>query len=361
MLNVLLLAPAPPSVGGIANWTNMVLKYFRTSDNVFLDAINVGTSKKESFKMNIFERVFYGLQDCRLVIREMKEKFRNSKYAIVHFTTTGSLSLYRDRRIIRLARKHHIPIVMHIRNGRFPDICKKNGIEWKIFKQHFKLVNKIITIDKNTFDCVHKQCPEKTSEILNPIDTTKINDIALTHEFNGVITFVGWVVKTKGIEELIRAFAILKKKHKLIRLQIVGPYNTDYYNYLQNEFDVSCITFTGPLNNKECLDRISRSEIFVFPSYTEGCPNVILEAMLCKTPIVASKVGSIPELLDNDCGLLIEKENVRDIVEKVSFLLENKDLQTKYISNAFNKVTNELSIAKVANKYLELWKNIQDV
>ena len=83
--------------------------------------------------------------------------------------------------------------------------------------------------------------------------------------------------------------------------------------------------------------------------------------MLCKTPIVASKVGSIPELLDNDCGLLIEKENVRDVVEKVSFLLENKDLQTKYISNAFNKVTNELSIAKVANRYLELWKNIRDV
>ena len=71
------------------------------------------------------------------------------------------------------------------------------------------------------------------------------------------------------------------------------------------------------------------------PSYTEGCPIVVLEAMLCKTPIIASSVGAIPELLSDECGLLVERKNVNDLTEKIDYLLKNPELQERLIKNAY--------------------------
>lgn len=359
MINVLLFAPCHFK-GGISNWTRMVVNYFSNSSDIKLDLIGVGYNGKPSYELNFLQRVFYGLLDCRRVKRDFKKIIKTHKIDVVHFTTTGSLSLYRDRAILRIAKKHKIPTVMHIRMGRFPEIYAKKNWEWRFFKKNIDVAHKIIAIDKNTYDCVSKNYRKKTIEILNPIDIKKIDGIKTGFRNKNILVFVGWVVKTKGIEELLKAFNFLKTRFPLLKLKIIGPFDEKYMNYLRLNFNLLDILFVGPLDNKACLQEIANSELFVFPTYTEGCPNVVLESMLCKTPIIASKVGSIPELLSNECGCLIESKNVNDIIDKVELLMNNHDMQTKLVSNAFAKVTGDLSIDNTMKKYVAVWKEVID-
>ena len=71
------------------------------------------------------------------------------------------------------------------------------------------------------------------------------------------------------------------------------------------------------------LEEVSKCGLFVLPSYTEGFPNVIVEAMLLKKPIIATTVGAIPEILSENCGMLIKPKSSNDLFESLKFLIEN--------------------------------------
>ena len=108
----------------------------------------------------------------------------------------------------------------------------------------------------------------------------------------------------------------------------------------------------------ETLQIIKGSELFVFPSYTEGCPNVILEAMLCKTPIIASSVGAIPEMINDGCGVGISSHSVDEIVHNITYLLENRPIQIQLLNKAYDKVLREYSLESVFSKYNDLWNSL---
>ena len=357
MKKVLLLASMPPDCGGIATWSQMVCDFSKSKNSdVTIVPISVGQTKVPSTNIKFYQRVFWGFLDMRRVIKEMKKTLANVD--IVHFSSTGGLSLFRDKKIIKIAKKYKKPLIMHIHFGRMPQIKEKGKWEWKLFLWNFSNVNKIITIDKKTNDSIADLYPEKVVEIQNPIDTNKLNLLAglgTNHPFNGKISFLGWVIKEKGIEELIAAFNMVLEKYSNLSLCLIGPYKHEYYEYLNNSFNLKNVTFFGEKENIEALRMIKESELFVFPSYTEGCPNVILEAMLCKTPIIASSVGAIPEMIDNGCGIIIPPQNVNEVANSIIYLLENKAIQTQMTNKAFEKVLINYSLESVFTKYNNLW------
>ena len=106
------------------------------------------------------------------------------------------------------------------------------------------------------------------------------------------------------------------------------------------------------------VEMMTTSEIFILPSYTEGCPNVVLEAMGYRVPVIASSVGAIPELLEDDCGCLIPPQDAKKVEEALEFLLNDKQMQMKYIENAYNKINNDFVIEKVFARYMENWNGI---
>ena len=107
------------------------------------------------------------------------------------------------------------------------------------------------------------------------------------------------------------------------------------------------------------LEEVSKCGLFVLPSYTEGFPNVIVEAMLLKKPIIATTVGAIPEILSENCGMLIKPKSSNDLFESLKFLIENTANRKYYAENAFKKVNEEYILDKIVIKYKEIWINLK--
>ena len=144
-----------------------------------------------------------------------------------------------------------------------------------------------------------------------------------------IIGYVGRLSKEKGIEYLIRAGEILKKKNILFKILIVGEGN------MRNELESEAyrmglkdiILFTGFLTD---VDRwLPVFDVFVLPSMTEGTPLALLEAMLYGIPVVASNVGGVPEIVKSEYnGILVNPGDTKGLADAICLLCENRELRT---------------------------------
>lgn len=125
---------------------------------------------------------------------------------------------------------------------------------------------------------------------------------------------------------------------------------------MEKIFDVTGVNFLGEKSNEEALRYISESQIFILPSYTEGFPNVVLEAMALKTPVIATTVGAIPEMLSDNCGILIEPKDVVAIKDSISYAIENQDKMIQQAENAYLKLLHQYEISVVFEQYRKVWR-----
>jgi len=103
---------------------------------------------------------------------------------------------------------------------------------------------------------------------------------------------------------------------------------------------------------------INASEIFILPTLRqEGMPFSLLEAMACGKPVIASKIGGIPSVIDDGVnGLLIPPGNISKLIEKTTFLLNNKDFTDKLADNARKKVIQNFSHEKMVEETINAFE-----
>jgi glycosyltransferase involved in cell wall biosynthesis len=146
------------------------------------------------------------------------------------------------------------------------------------------------------------------------------------------IVFMGRLQKDKGIFELLDIIPLFKKYQKNIRFIFIGWYSDEETKkkvleiIKSNSMDEYC-EFTGFLEGKEKIRKLSQSDIFVFPSYREGCPTAVIEALAIGLFIVATDVGAINEIIqDGINGYLVKPKDTSDLHSKVEKALNRDDL-----------------------------------
>ena len=143
------------------------------------------------------------------------------------------------------------------------------------------------------------------------------------------LIFLSRIEVYKGIYELLKAYVILKEKHTHMRLIIAG--NGSEQNTLINyvkENNIKDVIFTGYLKDQKKYELLSSGHLFVFPSYSEGMPNAVLEAMALGMPIITTPVGGLNDFfVEDDMGSFIKIKDVNSIVEKVEYLYSNNNLR----------------------------------
>ena len=179
------------------------------------------------------------------------------------------------------------------------------------------------------------------------------------------IMFVGYLFPRKGIEVLIRSFSIIHKAHPDCTLKIVGAGNPQYVTHLKNlaiQLGIhDHIIWFGSLSSAEIAGELTKSTLFVLPTFIDNSPNSLAEAMAVGVPCIASDVGGIPSMIkDGHNGVLVKPNDVNDLALKVNSLLDNRELQNELSTNAKQTARERNYPPKVAEITLNVYKQLME-
>jgi glycosyltransferase involved in cell wall biosynthesis len=182
----------------------------------------------------------------------------------------------------------------------------------------------------------HRIQPDRVHLLRNSIvvDNFVIDDSddSFRHEFaippdTVLIANIGRLSPEKGQADFIQAAIRILKRNKKTKFIIIGigPEEAALKQMVRESGLSNYFIFTG---YRKDISRIYNSlDLVVQSSYTEGMPNVILESLLMKTPVIATRVGGTPEIVHNNVtGILIEPGNVSELAKHIDNFLKNKDI-----------------------------------
>lgn len=175
-----------------------------------------------------------------------------------------------------------------------------------------------------------------------------------------VITFIGRLVREKGILDLLEAFNEIKNRN--LKLFIIG-------DTFQGDRDLECknvinkfkenknIIFLG--KRQDINNLLALSDIFCLPSYREGMPRSIIEAMAMENAIIATNIrGCREEVVDKKTGFLVDLNSPNEIKEKIEILLDNKNLLNEMKKLGRLRVEELYDEGKVVQKQLNIFNDL---
>ncbi|ARD44547.1 glycosyltransferase [Colwellia sp. PAMC 21821] len=175
---------------------------------------------------------------------------------------------------------------------------------------------------------------DKIHVIYNGVDHQKfqVQHAVSNNKPDNYILYVGNLKKEKGVIELLKGFAAISEKHPTLKLLYAGPGN------LRNEISSQAeklsisnqVVLLGGVDHNQLPELISQARVLALPSYNEGVPNVVLEAMACGTPVLVSNVGGIPEVVNESiCGKVISARSDSAVAKGLDYILSREWDQVK--------------------------------
>jgi glycosyltransferase involved in cell wall biosynthesis len=164
------------------------------------------------------------------------------------------------------------------------------------------------------------------------------------------ILFVGRLHPVKGVRYLLQAMKIVYEKMPDAKLILVGDgEEREHLETLTDNLGIrECVEFAGRVPHERVQDYMNQAEVFVLPSLSEGFPVTILEAMACGLPVVATRVGGLPDVIEDGVhGYLVRTKESNEIAETLLKLLQDEQLW-ETISKTNKQKINEYSWERVA-------------
>ena len=251
--------------------------------------------------------------------------------------------------------------ILTLQSGDLDDSKKQRKIQIKFFwKKIHSVPDKIIAISSFLSLRAEKLGVSKSKIriIPNGVDFFKIPE-SIEKKQNRVIC-VARLSWEKGINYLIKAWPRVIKEIPFAKLAIVGEGDKrKEIEKIIKDFNLgNSVELKGNLSHNETLAEIKKSEVFICPSLAEGLGIVFIEAQACGVPVIGTKVGGIPDVIqNNENGILIEPKNSEEISKSIIALLQNRDLRDRLSKKALETVK-KYDWKKIVEKIDFLYKEI---
>ena len=291
--------------------------------------------------------------------------FKAEQFDIVHTHAWGTLV-----EGILPAKLARVPVVIHGEHGTFHKDFKRKVVQ-KLF---FNWADYLLTVSDVLADEISATIGIKRSKlhaILNGVDVEKFapNEqqrmfYREEHNFNDKDFIIGTVGRPKPVKNqqlMIRALKELLPKFPSTHFVIIGdtPLNSQkgYLRSLAEKLGIDDhVHFLG--GKQDIPGYLNMFDLFVLPSLSEGCSNVLQEAMATGLPIVASNVGGNPELIRHgENGLLFDVHDLNDFVSQLTRLMKDEKLREKYGQNARRSAVRDFSLQTMISAYSEFYIN----
>ncbi len=178
------------------------------------------------------------------------------------------------------------------------------------------------------------------------------------------LLFVGSINKRKGIEDLLKALAIVREAIPSIVLKIIGTGKVTYTEFLKNEIQQlhlqANVKWLGAKTPLEVAQELQQSTIFVLPTLMDNSPNCVAEAMAVGVPCIATRIGGIPSMIThNENGALFTKNDIRELADLIMILAKDEKLQDLFSANAREVALTRHFPANVAKTYLQVYETLK--
>ena len=350
---------------GIANWTRNIMSRMTSVEGFQVELMPYDRSVDLDEESRLWERLHSGFRDYLGVVFRTWKKIKISKYDLIQVSTSASLGLFRDYLLVKIACWYNTRIIFHFHFGRMPEIL--NGKNWEswLMRRVLKNCSASIVMDPKSFDSLKEHGYNSVYYLPNPL-SNKILDyiesnLSASYRVKRQLLFVGHVVKTKGVFELVEACTQIEN----VSLRIVGKVFDDTKQSLldiaQRRDGGTWLTFVGEISHKEVLREMSMCDMFVLPTYTEGFPNVILECMACGCPIIASDVGAIREMLNIDvkpCGVLIKPKSTDEVRNAIQSLIDDDKKKKELGDLARIRIQSQYNVEAIILQLKDVWHKV---
>lgn len=252
------------------------------------------------------------------------------KFRVAHIHGSLKGSLFRKSCFLFWLKLFRIPTIYQCHAAQVEGYFNsKNDMQLKIIRFIFSLFTLRLCLGKKSVGLFEDKTSSKWDVLFNPVpDITVLREKQDTCNF----TFMGELTKRKGIEDLLEAFSQCNNEHA--RLLVAGNGDIDTLKAhcralgIENKVD-----FLGWINNSEKLHLLAKTDVVVLPSYAEGLPMSILEAMSVGLPVITTPVGAVEDAItDHEHGLLIKPGNINDLCLALNELVSD-DEKREYLGN----------------------------
>lgn len=208
--------------------------------------------------------------------------------------------------------------------------------------------------DREYIITYHKIKSDKIRIIPNGVDTELFNILDNVKKEPGRILFVARLIKQKNLFSLLEAMKYIEGVH----LVIIGK------GYLKEELVHKAqsyktnVTFIDKIRNEELPIEYNKSQLFILPSFFEGNPKVLLEAMACGLPVICTDISSMSSIVQHTYNGILCKTSTKDIKDTLLQLLNNERLRVELGRNARNTMVTKFSLHKVLEQELMLLNKI---
>jgi glycosyltransferase involved in cell wall biosynthesis len=178
------------------------------------------------------------------------------------------------------------------------------------------------------------------------------------------VLFVGSLTaatRYKGLSDLLEAIDLISKQGYPISLEVVGDGDdrSRYEKEAKSRGIAKRVLFSGPLRGERLVQAYWRSVVVAVPSRFDNFPTVAIEAMACARPVVATKVGSVPDLIrDRENGIVVSPGNARSLADGLTEIIEDNNMASRMGDIGRRRAISNLSLAAQAAKTLALYQRV---
>ena len=344
VLKVLMVGPDRSVHGGISGVVN---NYYGAGLDRKIDLCYIGTMVEGSKLRKLLQAVLAYIWFLKQL----------PHYEIVHVNMASDASYYRKSFFVRAAKRAGKKIVIHQHGGDF------QGFYTHLSATKKEKVRKVLSLGdaflvlapfwKEFFG--HMVDPNKIIVFPNAVPKIEVKN----KEYGGQkILFLGRICKEKGIGELFSVIPDLKQKFPQCQIYLGGIWEDEELRKRAEKLKF-CVTYVGWLSGEEKQRYLRECDIFVLPSYFEGQPVSVLEAMGYACTIVASGVGGISHMItDGESGVLVKPKDAGSLKTGLETVLSDGSLCEKLGKAAKQKVEREFSLETSIERLLQLYNEI---
>ncbi len=355
---VLMVGPVPPPLGGMASVLDNLRRSSlstRTSLEVFDDA------KPTREGRSLAEAV---LGQGRLFLEYLAALWQR-RPCIIHLHTCSGLIFWRDAALALIARASGRSLVWHVHGGLFEEFIRRQGVLRRpLLGAALRLGARVLVLSASWRERLAPLVPGVTWEVVPNGVPLPAEPVDPGTPGRCIFLFMGHLGPEKGCDDLVDAVAAARARSFGGRLDLAGKelepgQRRKLEARVVERGCTDLIRLVGVISGEAKLQALAETRCLVLPSHAEALPMAVLEGMAWGFPIIATRVGAIPEVVgDGEEGLLIEPGDVPALTECLLRIDGDPELRRRLGAAGRARVTASFSLEAMAERVAGIYAEI---